>query len=241
MVQLLLNNWHLKLLSLTFAFMLWLFVMGEQNAEQGYLVPLELKNLPADFIVANEVPNLVDVRISGPRTLLSNIQVSNLSLSVDLRDAQPGITTFRRLEDRLQLPRNLKITRLSPSYVDVKLERLRRKTVPIRLVFSSGLPEGFVVEQVLARPDRATVEGAESEMKTVSEVETEMVDLSRVRESFSLSVPLSYQGTYSRLVEPRAVDAEVRVQPLPAPEPGPAVEPPPAAPENPAVLQDELS
>ncbi|MBN2645214.1 MAG: YbbR-like domain-containing protein [Desulfuromonadaceae bacterium] len=209
MLQLVLNNWHLKLLSLVFALMLWLFVMGEQNAEVGYTVPLELKNLPSGFVVANEVPSLVDVRISGPRTLLSNIQVSGLILSVDLRGAQPGLTTFRRLEEHLNLPRALKVTRLSPSYVEVKLEHVRRKDLPVRVVLKGRPAEGVELDRVLAAPDRIKVEGAESEMAMVSEVETEAVNLADVRENFSLTVPLSYQGTYSRLVDAKTVDVEI--------------------------------
>lgn len=40
MIQSLLNNWHLKLLSLMFAVVLWLFIVGEQKLERGFNVPL---------------------------------------------------------------------------------------------------------------------------------------------------------------------------------------------------------
>ena len=138
MLQLITRNWHLKLLSLVFSFLLWLFVTGEQKAEVGYSVPLELKNVPANLMVANEVPSLVNLRISGPRTLLSNLEPSALSLSVNLRGLEPGLTTFKRLDENLNLPSALKVVRLSPSYVEVKLERIRERTVPVNVVLTGA-------------------------------------------------------------------------------------------------------
>ena len=56
MVERILNNWPIKLLSLAFALFLWLFVMGEQDTEIGYTVPLEVKNVPKGLIIANQIP-----------------------------------------------------------------------------------------------------------------------------------------------------------------------------------------
>lgn len=213
------ENWLLKLLALAFAVTLWFFVTGEQKLEVGYAVPLELKNRPQGMMVANDVPSLIDVRISGPRTLLMNLRPSDISISVDLSDLQPGLTTFRRLDERLNIPSGLKVTRVSPSFVDVKLERIRHKLVPVKPVLSGSPAAGFEVGKVSVRPARVTVEGAESELKDVSEVKTEAVDLKGVQESFSLMVPLDYEGKYTSLKDRQT--AEVRVQILPVPKPPP--------------------
>ncbi len=212
MIQLIVNNWHLKLLSLFFALLLWLFVMGEQKAEVGYTVPLELKNLPVNLVVANEVPSLVDVRISGPRTLLSNLQPSALSMSVDLEGLQPGLTTFKRLDQNLNIPSMLRVSRLSPSYVEVKLERLRQKTVPVRVLISGDLATGAILKTVKATPATVVIEGAESEVKNVGMVETEMIDISAVQESFTLILPINYRGTYTSLKEQKTVEVEVEIE-----------------------------
>lgn len=211
----LMENWLLKLLSLSFALVLWFFVMGEQKLELGYAVPLELKNTPRGLMVANEVPSLVDVRISGPRTLLMNLSPSDISISVDLKDLQPGLTSFKRLEERLNIPSALKVTRLSPSFVDVKLERIRSKAVPVQPVISGQPAEGFVVKSIRATPDKVDVEGAESELKDVAEVSTEPVDVEGVRESFTLMVPINYRGKYTELKDKKSAEVLVVVEPQP--------------------------
>jgi len=213
MFQLIVRNWGLKLLSLVFALLLWLFVMGEQKAEVGYTVPLELKNLPVGLVVANEVPSLVDVRISGPRTLLSNIQSSALSMSVDLRGLQAGLTTFKRLDQNLNIPSALRVSRLSPSYVEVKLERVRQKTVPVRIAFEGQPVDGAILSEVIIRPESVVIEGAESEVKDVDGVVTEKVDISLAQESFTLTLPIDYRGTYTTLKDQKTVEVEVIIIP----------------------------
>lgn len=220
MLQGLTQNWVLKLLSLVFALVLWFFVMGEQKLEVGYAVPLELKNVPPGMMIANDVPSLIDVRISGPRTVLMNVKPSDISLSIDLRDLQPGVTTFKRLEERLNLPSALKVTRLSPSFVDVKLDRRKDKSVPVRVVFSGTLPPGYKIESLKTKPEKVTVDGAESELKGVNEVTTEPIDVSDVHENFTLMVPLDYRGKFTSLKNDRSVEVEVQVAPV-SPKPSP--------------------
>lgn len=209
------ENWLLKLLSLTFAVVLWFFVMGEQKLELGYAVPLELKNVPPGLMVANDVPSLVDVRISGPRTLLMNLRPSDISISVDLKDLQPGLTSFKRLDERLNIPSALKVTRLSPSFVDVKLERIKVKAVTVTPVTTGTPAEGFRLQEVTTTPDKVDIEGAESELKDIVDVPTEPVDLDGVKENFTLMVPLNYRGKYTSLKEQKAVEVLVTVVPVP--------------------------
>ncbi|MGM0415867.1 MAG: CdaR family protein, partial [Thermodesulfobacteriota bacterium] len=207
-----LTNWPIKLLSLAFAMVLWLFVMGEQDTEVGYTVPLEIKNVPKGLIIANQVPGHVDVRLTGSRTMLTNIQGSDLEVSVDLHDAKPGITTFRSLDERLNLPRSIVVSRMSPSYVDVKLERLVQKEVPLQVVFDGTPAPGYSIVEVMAAPDLVAVEGAESEIKQVSEVETEPVDVGGLKTSFSLTVPLNYSGIYTRLIKTKTAEVQVIIR-----------------------------
>lgn len=212
MFKMLTENWTLKLISLIFALVLWMFIMGERRLEVGYRVPLELQNIPAELMVANEVPSLVDVRISGPRTLLMKVSPNDISIAVDLTDLQPGLTTFKRLEERLNLPSGLRVTRLSPSFIDLKLERIKQKLVPVKIALTGEPLQGYQVGRVSAEPARIVIAGAESELKSVREVTTEPVDLNGVNEGFSLIVPLVHLGTYTYFKDERTSEVQVEIQ-----------------------------
>ncbi|MCF6266674.1 MAG: YbbR-like domain-containing protein [Desulfuromusa sp.] len=214
MFKLLTDNWTLKLLSLAFALLLWMFIMGERRLEVGYRVPLELQNIPQGLMVANEVPSLVDVRVSGPRTLQMKVSSNDISIIVDLTDLKPGLTTFKRLEERLNLPSGLRVTRLSPSFIDLKLERIKQKLVPVKVALIGEPLSGFKVASVKLVPDEVLIEGAETELKSVTEVTTEEVDLNGVNEGFSLIVPLVYRGTYTHFKDEKTTEVQIEIQPV---------------------------
>lgn len=225
------DNMLLKIISLAFAIVLWFFVMGESRMEVNHIVPLEYENLPEGLMIANEVPTSVAVRINGPRALQVNLDPGDIGLSIDLRDLSAGVTSFKRLEESLDLPSGLKITRISPSYVDVKLERVRERDVPVKVVLSGEPAPGFRVKSFKAEPEKVTVSGAETELKSVSEVVTEDVDLTNVQESFTQTVAINYFGNYTDLKDNRSVEVQVVLEPDPdyvPPEPEtPPVETPP--------------
>ena len=217
MFKLITENWTLKLISVAFAILLWMFIMGERRLEVGYRVPLELQNVPSGLMVANEVPSLVDVRISGPRTLQLKVSPNDISIVVDLSDLKPGLTTFKQLEERLNIPGGLRVTRLSPSFIDLKLERVKQKLVPIQVALVGHPLEGFKLESVKSVPNEVVIEGAETELKSISEVTTEDVDLNGVNEGFSLIVPLVHRGTYTHFKDEKTTEVQVEIQPVEMP------------------------
>ena len=62
------------------------------------------------------------------------------------------------------------------------------------------------------------IEGAESELKNVSSVETDPIEIEGVQDSFSLIIPINYQGKYTSLKEDKTVEVEVTITKLPTPE-----------------------
>jgi len=209
MFKFLTDNWLIKLISLAFALVLWFSVMGERKLEIGFTVPLELKNVPEGMMVASEVPSQVDVRLSGPRTMLLNLGPKDIRIAVDLAELKPGLTSFRRLEERLDIPAGIKVTRLSPSFVDIKLERIRTREVPVKVVFTGRPAEGFVVDRVVIEPETINVEGADGELRELLEVQTDAVDLGGAKNELNLTVPINYRGRYTQLKGVSSVDVTV--------------------------------
>ncbi len=212
MFKLLTENWTLKLISLFLALLLWMFILGERRLEVGYRVPLELQNIPEGLMVVNEVPTLVDVRVSGPRTLQMKVTPNDISIVVDLADLKPGLTTFKRMEERLNLPSGLQVTRLSPSFIDLKLERIKEKLVPVKILLTGEPISGFTLHSARAVPDEVIIEGGETELKSISEVATEEVSLDGVNEGFSLIVPLDHRGTYTYFKDEKTTEVQVEIQ-----------------------------
>jgi len=214
MFKLITENWTLKIVSLLFAFFFWLFIMGERRLEVAYRVPLEFQNIPAELMVVSEVPGTIDIRVSGPRTLQMKVSPNDISIVVDLADLQPGLTTVKGLEERLNLPSGLRVTRLSPSFIDVKLERVQQKKVPIRIELGGEPLPGFMLGKVKVVPDKVTIEGGETELKSVVEVVTEKVDLNGVNAGFSQIIPLVHTGIYTHFKDQKTTEIQVEIEPV---------------------------
>ena len=121
------ENLALKLLSLSFAVILWFFVMGEQRHEVSHVVPVEYRNLPKGLVIANEVPTAVAVTLSGPRAQLAHLGPEELMLPLDLSGLKPGEVSFKSLAENLRAPTGLVVTRISPATIDLRLERAREE------------------------------------------------------------------------------------------------------------------
>lgn len=204
------ENWKMKLLALGCALLLWFYVMGERRLEVAYAVPIELKNVPQGMVVTNDLPRNIDIRLSGPRALLSDLKQKEVRISIDLVGLKPGVTTFSRLDDHLRLPGGIQATRISPSFVDVKLERIIDKTVPVRPHLIGQLRGGYHLVAVDVLPERVRVRGAEGEIAGVSEVLTERIELGEIKGNAELKVPLDYRGKYSQVEGVK--NASVRLQ-----------------------------
>jgi len=205
------ENLALKLISLAFAVVLWFFVMGERRHEVTHIVPVTYKGVPEGLIIANQVPGSVEVAVSGPRALLSHLTAGDMAIAVNLDGAEAGVTSFKRVEESLSMPAGLVVTRVSPAYVDVKLERIRDKQVPVRVVVSGEPVAGFRLRRLRVTPTQVTVSGAESELKAISEVVTEGLDLSGARASFTQTVQLSHARPFTTLKEQRTVEVQAQI------------------------------
>ncbi|MDZ4185293.1 MAG: CdaR family protein [Desulfuromonadales bacterium] len=204
------ENWKMKAVALGCATLLWFYVMGERRLELAYAVPIELKNVPQGMVVTNDLPKNIDIRLSGPRALLSDLTQKDVRISIDLLGLKPGVTTFSRLDDHLRLPGGIQATRISPSFVDVKLEQLIDKTVPLRPRLVGQLPAGFRLVAMEISPEQVVLQGAEGEIAGVNEVMTERIELAEIKGSSELTVPLEYRGKYSQIKDIK--NAKVRLQ-----------------------------
>jgi YbbR domain-containing protein len=174
----LLHNVGLKLLSLLAAFALWLFVNGgARDSESALQIKLHLENLPDHLMIVSPQVSTVDLRVSGPRALLSRINPTDLSIRLDLSDVRPGAAVFRVLTDQLNLPRGVRIVRLTPPEVTLALARIGRRTIPVRLELDGKPGDGLRVTEAKVSPDTVEVMGPMEHIDALKVVETVPIDL----------------------------------------------------------------
>jgi len=207
------RNLGLKFLSMLAAFALWFFVnAGERDTEAAFQVALELRNQPGNLIRVGPPLDFADLKVSGPRTLLSRIDGRRLSIPLDLAGVRPGPAIFRLTTDSLNLPRGVGVLRLTPSEVTLQFARRMKKSVPVRLALSGKPPGELRITDSKVAPEIVEVIGPADDVDRIKVWETAPLDLSRTRAGLNeRDLPLVAPPEYLSLTATQ-VHAQVRLE-----------------------------
>ncbi len=197
------RDWHLKIIALAFSITLWSFVVGQEKAEIGLSIPIEIINLPSNLVISNDLPSDIQIRVFGPRSIIRNIASQNLTKVIDLKDASPGKMLIHLAADDFSLPGGVKVLRIKPSIIEIVLQPLLRKTVPVRPVLINKPAQGYEVERVMVQPLATQISGPAKVVASIKELKLLPVDLTGARKTFTaISSPdignlrISVEGAY---------------------------------------------
>ncbi|MDR3349173.1 MAG: hypothetical protein LBO03_06185 [Acidaminococcales bacterium] len=163
------NSTLVKALSVIAAFVLWLYVMNEQNPSisRTYALELEKRNLPANLVVTDDFAD-IRVKVSGPRYVLANVSVKDIKAYVDLQDINKGS------HDRkvwVVAPPELQLDEVTPDVVSVVTDTLVSRDFPVAVRFSGqGAPELSIVAAAVD-PDTVQAQGAARLIGNITKVE----------------------------------------------------------------------
>lgn len=171
-----------KLVSLLFAIVLYIFVMGEINPEETRKydnVHVQLLNLEElereDLILIDQKDYAVEATVTGTRDDLSKISQEDLHITADLRGFKEGVSSIPLDIGEIS---NVKV-KVSPMQIKVRLDEIvqRKKSVEIR---TNGAPsEHFIASIIEANPTEIIVEGSKMKVETIDKIvgEVSLTDL----------------------------------------------------------------
>lgn len=206
------NNVGLKVLALIFALVLWFFVVGEESSEVGLMVPLGLKGIPAEMIVTKTPGVDVEVRVAGPGGFLEKLSPSDVTVALSLGDAKDGRNTYRLAPVNVKVPSGLRVLTVRPSSVDIRLERLVKRMLPVKVKTRGVAAKGFKVKSITVEPASVHVLGRKRVMKKIEVISTETFDISGADKDITetLHLDLSRKGLSG--AEPDSVTLKVDVE-----------------------------
>ena len=174
------KNLPLKLLSIALACLLWLFISGGQGGEEMEIslgVPVELHNLPPEMEVMRGPAERVDVRMSGPRRVVSKVSKMGIYIPLDLNGAAEGETTFELFTSDIKVPEKITVTRVSPSSVNIILEKTTKKQVRIVVPVEGTPMSGLKALAPVITPETMEIKGPRSKLKGIATLKTAPVNI----------------------------------------------------------------
>lgn len=193
------RNPGLKLISLLLAILLWGTInVTERDAERIVELPVSLRKLQQGLIVTNPPGKPVTITLRGPRTILDHVDEHTSRVSVDLSSIGPGDARIELNTDmvRPELPRRLKVLRMEPARVKLKIDRLVRRSLPVRADLAGTPALGFMVAESRVVPDQVEVSGPAAKVDELKEIPTEPIDLRGMKENGERSVLLGWVGDF---------------------------------------------
>lgn len=145
------HNIGLKIISLVFAVLLWAYVLVVLNPVRtknisDVTISLEGYNdlLSRNLIVVDQDLGMADVSVNAEITNHASLDASRITCRASLSTIT-GAGTFR-LPVSATVQGNLgSVSEVYPSTVTVEVDKLVKKTVPVRVVYAGSLPDGYEV------------------------------------------------------------------------------------------------
>jgi YbbR domain-containing protein len=204
------KNLFVKLISVFLAVILWYFVISERGGETALSIPLDFRNIPSSLIIFKNPVESINIRVSGPVTLLRGLSPRDVKAVIDLSDAKPGVSTFGIQTELITLPRGLKVTMVSPASIMLRFDKLFKKTVLVEAMLVGKPFEGYKITGVWVDPTAVEIAGAQSELKGLKKIFTEEVDVSGLKKDTIKKVGLSLEGLHIKSVSREEVKVNVK-------------------------------
>jgi len=180
------KNFVWKILSLTFAIVIWFVVVNYTNPlETGrFRVPLTIINETAltdnNFLVLNRPAletTFIDMHIRAPRSLIEELS-RDPSLLVAYIDLEPIDFSHTALLGeslpitvRYSLPSNsYEVQRYSPDRVNIIFDRYISRTFPIFIDYTGDVPDGYSSAEATLNPQIVVISGARSTINDIASV-----------------------------------------------------------------------
>ncbi len=216
MLDRVLVNWPLKLLAVSLAFAIWVFVSSEKRGVQDFEVPLDVR-LPAHLALLEAPRATVTVRLRGPESLIRGVRPVGMELSVELTDLPAGVQEIQLAKTDLSgVPRGVEVDYIDPPSVQLQLDDRGKLKFPIDVTFLGQPPQGYAFYGAHVTPDELTLEGPRSQLLLVEALHTQPVRLDQRTEPFTATVTAVPGHASLRVVEttPIKVNVEVDVAPV---------------------------
>ncbi len=194
------RNLALKVLALGLSIVLWWFVGGERNVQVGFAVPLEIRNIPDGMAITNKVARQVEVRLAGPSTLIGALQQNEISVAVDLSGAKAGSDTIPLTDRSVKVPAGFRVERVYPPSVQVVLEKLERKTVPVIPHIAGSSEDQARIEKTEVDPPSLEVEALPEELSRLKTLSTEEIALEMTEGVFTARAKVILPEGHAKIV-----------------------------------------
>lgn len=183
------------------AISLWFIVNLSGSFSITLNVPIEPGNIPEDMALTEDLPEFVQVGISGDGWQLLNLYNDPPTVVINIEESE--INLFDQVRQRLSYLQEIDIAKVQPLILSVNMEPKISKKVPVKINTDFQFQTRYgLVGQPKYSPDSITVTGAESKIRGINEWEVvDTLKLMNIRDDINTMLTLQGAGGVIELSE----------------------------------------
>lgn len=185
------RDFIIKFSSLVLSFIVWMMVQKEVTTTKTFhKVPYHLK-IAANMVSTHQDVRAIKVTLTGPQEIMRDMSKNPIQITHDLKGVEkPGSVHFSLSEQDFTVPARTQILDFQPHQINVVLDELVEKELPVKVQFLGKPEKGFRVKDYVLNPTVVRVAGPKQELKERSEIETDAILLTGRTRSFVQTVAL---------------------------------------------------
>ncbi|HDQ39659.1 MAG TPA: YbbR-like domain-containing protein [Desulfonatronum sp.] len=222
------SNWQYLALALALAVFTWHLVSGREKVDTWIQMPVEMVNAPQGYVVRQGMVNRIEVQVRGPRPMVRGIDMKNAIYPLNLTGLRPGVNVLEFEPGNIPLSRAIEIVEIVPPRVELVVDKLMTKEVPVEADYHVQLHEDFQLKQMVLKPEFVTIRGPQILVEPIETIKTQPVEVDEDHHHMweaatGLVLPAEVEASPARVVlqllfgekmQEKWVEAEVRLPEL---------------------------
>ena len=213
------NNLKLKIIAVLFAAGLWMISININDPYQSkdYTVEVQLLNMnlltgAGKYVEVANNTDRITVKVKGNRSVMDSFTASNIIATADMSKIDENNQVPIELDTIKTSGNKIESLHSASSYVEVKVENIRRVQKSLEVVTKNEPAEGYILGKISTEQNALRISGPES---AVADVDKAVVnfDLANATEDVSMVLPVElYDAEGNRITDSRLTTSINEVQ-----------------------------
>lgn len=194
--------------SAAFAFLLALIVVSSvwYSYSLGFVRSLTTVEVPIEYVKRDARMEIIEtsstsvrIQLSGSLQLINRLDPNQIKVRFDLSKAVAGRNSMTITEDDIILPPGASLKKVEPSSIDIMVDTLGQKHLPVQVDWTGALPPGILIQELEIEPVTVEVIGGQLLLSEMDTIYTAKVPVDGLLESGELKATLALVPASLRL------------------------------------------